>query len=411
MHILWVKTELLHPVDKGGRIRTYNMLRALRREHRVTYVTLDDGAAAPDAAERATEYADELVRVPFRTAPKRSAKFYAELLGNVFSPLPYAVAKYRSAALSRAIQEIVDRGTVDVVVCDFLAPSLNVPAHLPVRSVLFQHNVEAMIWRRHAEVARGAIARRYFHEQWRRMEAFERSECRRFDHVIAVSAEDRDVFRNAYGVASATDVPTGVDVEFFRPQGSVAREPLDMVFTGSMDWLPNEDGILWFTDEILPKIRARVPGATLTVVGRNPPARVRALADRDPLVRVTGTVPDVRPYIERAAVFVVPLRIGGGTRLKIFEAMAMERAVVSTAVGAEGLPVSDGENVALADAPQAFADAVSGMLEAPMRAAALGAAAADLVRTSFGWDRVADIFADQCARAGSERSITLTGRS
>jgi sugar transferase (PEP-CTERM/EpsH1 system associated) len=411
MHILWVKTELLHPVDKGGRIRTYNMLRALRREHRITYVTLDDGQAAPDAAGRASEYADQLVRVPFDAAAKRSPRFYGELLANVFSRLPYAIAKYRSAGLREAIGQLVAKGDVDVVVCDFLAPSLNVPAGLPVPTVLFQHNVEAMIWRRHAEVARGAIARRYFREQWRRMEAFERAECRRFDHVIAVSAEDRDVFRSAYGVANASDVPTGVDVEFFRPSRTVAREPLDMVFTGSMDWLPNEDGILWFTDEVLPRIRARVPGATLTVVGRNPPARIRALAERDALVRVTGSVPDVRPYIERAAVFVVPLRIGGGTRLKIFEAMAMERAVVSTAVGAEGLPVTDGTDVLLADAPEDFAAAVAALLEQPARADQLGANAARLVRTSFGWDRVADIFADQCARAAGARSFTPTGRS
>ncbi|HEU4828790.1 MAG TPA: glycosyltransferase [Gemmatimonadales bacterium] len=411
MHILWIKTELLHPVDKGGRIRTYNMLRALRREHRVTYVALDDGSAAPDAVERASEYADDLVRIPFRTAAKGSSRFYGELLANVFSPLPYAVAKYRNAALRRAIGELVARENVDVVVCDFLAPSLNVPDDLPVPTVLFQHNVEAMIWRRHAEVARGAIARRYFREQWRRMERFERAECRRFDHVIAVSAEDRDVFRSAYGVAGATDVPTGVDVEFFRPSGTVTREPLDMVFTGSMDWLPNEDGILWFADEILPRIRARIPGATLTVVGRNPPARIRALAERDRLLRVTGTVPDVRPYIERAAVFVVPLRIGGGTRLKIFEAMAMERAVVSTAVGAEGLPVTDGTHVLLADAPDAFAGAVATLLEHPERADTLGSSAAHLVRSSFGWDRVADIFAEQCAGAAGTGVITPTGRS
>ena len=401
MHILWIKTELLHPVDKGGRIRTYNMLRALRRDHRVTYVTLDDGAAAPDAVERAAEYADELVRVPFRTAPKRSPRFYAELLANAFSRIPYAVAKYRSAPLRRAILDLVSRGDVDVVVCDFLAPSLNVPERLPVPTVLFQHNVEAMIWRRHAEVARGAVARRYFREQWRRMEAFERAECRRFDHVIAVSPEDRDTFRNAYGVTDATDVPTGVDVEFFRPAGGIAREPRDLVFTGSMDWLPNEDGILWFVDEILPRIRARIPGASLTIVGRNPPVRIRAFAARDSLVRVTGTVADVRPFIERAAVFVVPIRIGGGTRLKIFEAMAMERAVVSTAVGAEGLPVTCGEHVLLADEPQAFANAVVSLLEAPDRAARIGASAAQLVRASFGWGRVADIFAEQCARVAS----------
>ncbi|HEX6643191.1 MAG TPA: glycosyltransferase, partial [Gemmatimonadales bacterium] len=368
-----------------------------------------DGSAAPDAAERASEYADELVRIPFRTVPKRSPAFYAELARNVFSRLPYAVAKYRSEGLRRAIVE--HAAGADVVVCDFLAPSINVPDGLGTPTVLFQHNVEAMIWRRHAEVARGAIAKGYFREQWRRMVAFERSECRRFDHVIAVSREDRDVFRDAYGVAAATDVPTGVDTAYFRPAGTVTREPLDMVFTGSMDWLPNEDGILWFVDEILPRVRARVPGATLTVVGRNPPARIRSIAERDPFVRVTGTVPDVRPYIERSGVFVVPLRIGGGTRLKIFEAMGMERAVVSTTVGAEGLPVTDGEEIVLADEPDAFAGAVVGLLEAPDRAARIGASAAQLVRSSFGWDRVAEIFAEQCAGAAGGSAISLTGRS
>ena len=217
MHILWLKTELLHPVDKGGRIRTYNMLREMRRQHRVTYLTLDDGDAAPDAVARADEYCTELVRVPFRTAPKRSARFFAELAGNVMSPLPYAVAKYRSAGMRREIERLVGRGDVDVLVCDFLAPSLNVPDGLPCPTVLFQHNVEAMIWQRHTEMSAHPVKRRYMGEQWRRMRAFEASECRRFDRVIAVSEQDRDVFARDYGVAEPLAVPTGVDVDYFDP--------------------------------------------------------------------------------------------------------------------------------------------------------------------------------------------------
>ena len=403
MHILWIKTELLHPVDKGGRIRTYNMLRALREQARVTYLTLDDGTAAPDAAERAQEYCHELVRVPFRTAPRGSPQFFRELLGNAFSSLPYAIARYRVPALRKAIEEAV-RGGVDVVVCDFLAPSINVPDGLPVPTVLFQHNVEAMIWQRHAEVPQHPLRRAYMREQWRRMLRFERAECRRFDHVIAVSPQDAEVFRRDFGVTSVSDVPTGVDVDYFRPTGTVAREPRDLVFTGSMDWMPNEDAILWFVAEILPLVRARVPDVTLTVVGRNPTARVRALGDADPAVRVTGSVPDVRPYIERSAAFVVPIRVGGGTRLKIYEAMAMERAVVSTRVGAEGLPVRDGVDSVLADQPQAFADAVVALLENPARAAALGAAAAESVRTQFSWEGVAARFAEDCAAAAGAAS-------
>jgi sugar transferase (PEP-CTERM/EpsH1 system associated) len=403
MHILWLKTELLHPVDKGGRIRTYNMLRALRREHRVTYLTLDDGSAAPDAAERAAEYCHELVRVPFAPAPKGGARFFGDLAANLLSPLPYAVARYRSPAMRRAVGRAVAGGGVDVVVCDFLAPSLNVPGGLGAPAVLFQHNVEAMIWERHARVAANPVKRLYMREQWRRMRRHEAAECRRFDHVVAVSPQDAEVFRRDFGVRSVSDVPTGVDTDYFRPAGGAERRPHELVFTGSMDWLPNEDAILWFAAEVLPRVRARVPDAALTVVGRNPTAPVRALDGRGG-VTVTGSVPDVRPYLERGAAFVVPIRIGGGTRLKIYEAMAMERAVVSTAVGAEGLPVRDGVDALIADAPDAFADAVVALLTDPARAAAVGREAAAMVRARFGWEAVTARFAADCEGVVARRA-------
>src|SRR5688500_7615535 len=240
MHILWLKTELLHPVDKGGRIRTYNMLRALKRKHRITYLTLDNGGAAPDAAERASEYCHDLIRVPFSEAPRRSPLFWMELVGNLASPLPYAVAKYRSEAMRAEIERAVRDLGVDLVVCDFLFPSQNVPDGLPCRTVLFQHNVEAMIWRRHAQVREGRASHRYFAAQWRRMERFERAECRRFDQVVAVSREDAEVLEREYGLAAVADVPTGVDTDFFRPRGDQAQEAAALVFTGSMDWMPNE---------------------------------------------------------------------------------------------------------------------------------------------------------------------------
>jgi sugar transferase (PEP-CTERM/EpsH1 system associated) len=409
VHILWLKTELLHPVDKGGRIRTYQMLRALRHEHRITYLTLDDGTAATDARARAPEYCDELITVPFAPPAKGSPAFYAALLRNMASALPYAVARYGSAPMRRAVAERCARGDVDVVVCDFLAPSLNVPHDLRVPAVLFQHNVEAMIWERHAQVARHPVKRAYLREQWRRMRRWEASECHRFNHVIAVSPQDADVFRARYGLDAVSDVPTGVDTEFFRPSGVEAREPHGLVFTGSMDWMPNEDAILWFADEIFPRVRAELPDATLTVVGRHPTARVRERAAAEPSIHVTGSVPDVRPFIERAAAFVVPIRVGGGTRLKIFEAMAMECPVVSTRVGAEGLPVRDGVDVLLADEPAAFADAVVALLRDPRRAAAVGGAAAAEVRARFGWDRVAERFAEQLAGAAGQLAVAPAG--
>src|SRR4029077_4319086 len=145
MRILWIKTELLHPVDKGGRIRTYQMLCSLSRRHHVTYLCLDDGLAAPDAIERAREYSQDVVVVPFRPAAKRSVAFFVDLLRNIFSPLPYAIARYRSRELGERVRQLA-RGA-DLIVCDFLTPSLNVPDGLPTPAVIFEHNVEAVIWR------------------------------------------------------------------------------------------------------------------------------------------------------------------------------------------------------------------------------------------------------------------------
>jgi glycosyltransferase involved in cell wall biosynthesis len=163
-----------------------------------------------------------------------------------------------------------------------------------------------------------------------------------------------------------------------------------------MDWLPNEDAILWFAAEVLPRVRAAVPEAVLTVVGRNPTPRVQELGRRDPAVRVTGGVPDVRPYLARGAAFVVPIRIGGGTRLKIYEAMAMELPVVSTTIGAEGLPVAPDREYLQADDPEAFAAATVRLLRDPESARALGRRAADTVRASFSWERVTEQFLDAC---------------
>jgi glycosyltransferase involved in cell wall biosynthesis len=393
---LWLKNELLHPVDCGGRIRTYNMLRQLRRDHEVTYVALDDGASPPDTDALAQEYCHRLVRVPVPDSRRGSARFYRGVAQSLFSPLPYVLWKARAAGMRRAVAEAVARGEVDVLVCDFLFPSVNVPRRPGVPALLFEHNVESTIWRRSWENAANPAARAYLWLQWRRMVRAERRQCLRFDAVVAVSGKDREALERLYGARRVRAVATGVDVDFFRPGGSVAREPHGLVFTGAMDWLPNEDGIFHFAEAILPLVRREVEDATLTVVGRRPSARLLALAARHPWIRITGPVPDVRPYLEAAAVFVVPLRIGSGTRLKIFEAMAMEKPVVSTGVGAEGLPVEDGRELHLADAPEDFADAVVRLLREPARAEAMGRGAAELVRSRFSWSGIARDFAAIC---------------
>jgi len=399
LRILWLKTELLHPVDKGGKIRTIEMLKRLKGQHHITYLTLDDGTATADAYSRAQEYCHELICVPVRMARRSSAQFYAELLRNLLSTLPYAIERYRSKAMSRAIVEKSLTGNYDVLVSDFLVSAVNVPPRLPLPKVLFQHNVEAMIWRRRAETESHLAAKLYFTGQWRRMAAFERRLCRAFDAVIGVSEQDCSVMQREYGIESVAAVPTGVDTDFFRPSG--VRSPVSgkLVFTGSMDWTPNEDAVRFFIKEILPLVQREVPAATLTVVGRNPSGALLNLVRDDDRIVVTGRVDDVRPFIEEAVCCIVPIRIGGGTRLKIYEGMAMEKPVVSTTVGAEGLPVSDGIDILLADNPKEFAATVVKLLRDENLARAIGEKAAANVRGRFGWDHVAANFSELCKRA------------
>ncbi len=370
------------------------MLKELKHDHHITYLTLDDGSADRDTRERSADYCHDLVCVPHQHREKFSKGFYVELLVNLASPLPYAIKKYESIAMRSEI--ITREDSIDVVICDFLAPASNVPRSLSCPSILFQHNVEAMIWKRHFEVQKNRVKKTYLRDQWRKMERYEKETCRRFDAVIAVSAEDRDQMREEYGVNAVFEVPTGVDTEFFTPSGKENTDPHNVVFTGSMDWLPNEDAIRYYTDQILPIVRRSIPDATLTVVGRNPYRSLLELSRQDPAIVVTGRVEDVRPYMERAAAYVVPLRIGGGTRLKIFEAMAMEKPIVSTTIGAEGLPVTDGKELRIADTPETFAASLVDLLTNRAAAKQLGREAARVVRERFGWNGVAKRFAEIC---------------
>ncbi len=411
MRILWLKTELLHPVDKGGKIRTYNMLKELKRDHEITYLTLDDGSASAEDRRNASEYCHELVCIPHRRREKFTPGFYVELFLNLVAQHPYAIKKYESAAMRREITERDRNKSFDLLVCDFLAPAVNVPRTVSTPAVLFQHNVEAMIWKRHYEVHTNPVKKSYLYGQWQKMRRFEREMCRRFDSVIAVSADDREQMKLAYGAEAVFDVPTGVDVEFFRPNPDAKTSAHSMVFTGSMDWLPNDDAIRYFMREIMPLIKQKVSDATLTVVGRNPTPALVELGKSDPSLIITGRVDDVRPYMDNAAAYIVPLRIGGGTRLKIFEAMAMEKPVVSTKIGAEGLPLTDGVELLLADEPAAFADAVVKVLSSSAYASELGQRAASIVRKNYGWRQVTESFVSICLKNNAKDHSPIKQKS
>jgi sugar transferase (PEP-CTERM/EpsH1 system associated) len=400
MRILWLKSDLLLPLDKGGSLRTWHLLRHLARVHQITYLSFGETATDSTSPGDMSQVAERVITIKRRERPKGSMRFYLDVAAHLANPLPYAVGTYRSTAFRSTIANLVDQHPFHIVVCDFLMPAVNVPPALPCASVLFTHNVESEIWRRHAETHSGSFTHGLYDTQYRRMLAYEDCALQRFDGILTVSDADRETFTRLYPDARVKPmwvIPTGVDIDYFAPIATPASEPR-LVFTGSMDWLPNEDAMRFFCQDVLPLIRAEEPRTRLSIVGRMPTPAVRALAEEH--IEVTGTVADVRPYMRKAAVYIVPLRIGGGTRLKIFEAMAMGQAVVSTTVGAEGLPVVDGEHALIADGPRAFAAAVVSLLRDSRRRQALAAAARKLVVDHYGWSAAAEVLdaaLTQCA--------------
>ncbi len=391
MRILWLKSDLLLPLDKGGKLRTWHLMRHLARRHEITYLAFAEPDTRSADVAGMTAVASRVETVERRDPAKGSVRFYADAALHVADPLPYAVGKYRSRAYRARLQALLRDQTFDLVVCDFLFPAVNLPERLPCPSVIFTHNVESEIWRRHAETNTSPLHRWLYRAQHRRMLRFERRALQRFDGVLAVSDADAHTFARLYPGAVAGPVhvvQTGVDTDYFRPSGHAVGARPNLVFTGSMDWLPNEDAMVFFARDVLPLIRAEEPSVTLTIVGRAPTPAVRRLAD-DPAIIVTGRVDDVRRYMEAAPVYVVPLRIGGGTRLKIFEAMAMGKAVVTTTVGAEGLPIEPNVHAVLADDPQAFAREVVDLLRHADRRRRIETAARALVVERYDWSTVA----------------------
>jgi glycosyltransferase involved in cell wall biosynthesis len=251
--------------------------------------------------------------------------------------------------------------------------------------------VESIIWKRHAEHARTLFLKMYFQSQYERMLRYEERVCQAVKRIVAVSDGDARAMQSLYGVRGVAAVPTGVDLDYFAARPKITH-PAGLVFLGSMDWRPNIDAIRWFASDILPLIRRRLPECSLTIVGRRPTTEVLRLAVADARIHVTGTVPDVRPYLWESAVSIVPLRIGGGTRLKIYESMAAKIPVVSTTIGAEGLDVRDGQNIALADSPEAFAERCVALLKDAEARRKQSQAAWEMVSACYSWEVVARKF-------------------
>ena len=394
--LLFVSPRFLFPMDQGGKIRTGNILRGMKGG--AFDITLISPAPA-DHARHAAEIAGACDR--FVSWPERTVGRMERLLA-MGSRLPVAAATDRSGAGSAVVRdELATRP--DVVVVDFPHADVLMPRWIEAASVMFTHNVEAEIFERHASRAKG-IWRLVWADQSRKMARLEQG-LTRYDSVVAVSARDQAALVKRYGLQRVEAIDTGVDLDFFamspaEAAGDPGTDGGTIVFTATMSWAANVDGIHFLLDEVWPLLLRARPALRAVIIGRNPPAaltekvRARGLA-----VELTGFVDDIRPYVAKANVYVIPLFVGSGTRIKAFEAMAMGRPVVSTALGVEGLDVTDEEHFLRADDASAFANAILRLLDDPALGVRLAGAARRLVEDRFSWARVARQFEQICQRA------------
>jgi len=401
--LLFVSPQFLFPADAGGKIRTSGILRGMKGGHfEITLVS----PATPEQPRRfARELSEVCDRFLFWPASK-SGKVLSALkrVAALASRLPASVALDRSRAATALIADALTMQP-DVVIADFVHATVLFDRVPPVGSVVFTHNVEAEIFARHAQTADNPVARVIWNAQRRKMAEFEASYLPAFAKVIAVSDRDLNFFLETYGVRGAEMIPTGVDFDYFGalalpPPAAIDPRGGHLIFTGSMDWPANIDAIQYCMNEIWPLIAAARPDARLTIVGRDPPgALVEKARARGLNWQFTGFVDDVRPFIRDADLYMVPLRVGGGTRIKIYEAMAMRRPVVSTSIGVEGLPIEAGNHYRRADAAAAFAETVLELLGAPARGAEMAENAYDFILKRYSTRRVARTFEEICKRA------------
>ncbi|MEO8004046.1 MAG: glycosyltransferase [Betaproteobacteria bacterium] len=400
LRLLFISTRYLFPIDSGGKIRTVNVLRGLKGgAFEITlasplplHVRPGDAAEIESVSDRFAGWTDST----------RGGLFRFTRMRHLISPLPVAVATDGSAAGRAEIARELERHP-DVVVVDFPHAAVLAPPPYPCPSVMFTHNVEVEIFHRHAKIAQNALKRAIWRDQAAKMERYERELLRQFTSVVAVAERDKDYFQKMYGIENVSTIPTGVDLGYFTFKESPPLEDTaggTVVFTGSMDWMANIDGVEFFMESVWPSISRARPRARCVIVGRSPPqALVDRARSRGLNWEFTGFVDDVRPFAHNSHVYVIPLRVGGGTRIKVYEAMAMGCPVVSTRIGVEGLPVEPGRHYLEADSADDMASAILSLLNDRERSARLSALARKYVEENMSARRAAKVFEQICLQA------------
>lgn len=387
MRILFLSSRSPYPPNCGHALRTYNLIREAVKKHDITLVSYVLSQDEETGIREMEGICSKVVSVPVPIAKGRS-RLYAGLLRNLFSDRPFLAHKYGTPLMTNTVRELLRDNTYDLVHIDTLWMAVHRHAVKGLPVVVSDHNVEYRVLEKRAGLESG-IARRFWSTQARRMRNFEIRVLNESTCTVAVSDADTEGLRQLVPAARVFTVPNGVDVDFFQPDWTAPRKNV-VVFVGNMDYQPNVDAVRYFTGSIWPMVHHERPDSEFVVIGARPPAVVRKCGEI-PGVKILGFVDDVRPYLQTASVYVAPLRVGGGTKLKVLTAMACGAAIVSSPVGAEGIDFENGREMWVEDTPESTADRILAVLRNPNEQISLGMAGRCLVERLYSWPHIGEI--------------------
>ena len=374
MRLLVLSVTSPVPANNGVKMRTWSILRGLAEEgHQLVLVAFADPDDSNGLSAELSKICQRVITIPHQFKSVSSSKDYVGRAVHLFAQTPYGVAATRSPQMASQLAVLLNEKTVDAVLCEQTDLLTNLPGQLTVPLLVDFHNVDYLIMERYIRFESNPAKRLYARLESRKLRAWERRACQKASSAWACSEYDCVLLQRLGPALPMFVVPNVVDVDEYKTDS--AEDPLKVLFQGGMDWYPNRDAVEFFVTQIFFRIRSQFPNVRFVVAGRNPPEEFRQRLSLVPGVEFTGTVPDMRSEIASAAVCVVPLRMGSGTRLKILESAAMAKPIVSTRLGAEGLEFRDGQEIVLADEPEAFANAVVKLLSAAPDRLRLGKAA------------------------------------
>lgn len=360
MRVLLLTQVLPYPPDSGPKVKTYYVLKYLAHQHDVTLVSFVRDSDKPEHIGHLESLCERVITVPISRSPLHDLRFLGQSL---LTGQPWMMLRDERAEMRQALEKLAATTHFDVVHADQLNMGQYALPFKSSRRVLDLHNALWVLYKRLSETLPLTKPMKYIlSRDWRLLKGYEGELCRSFEAVTAVTEEDRRWLVEAGADEDMPVIPIAIDTD---EQAQIRRTPSGphIVHIGTMYWPPNIDGITWFLDEIYPLIKAQVPEVRCTLIGARPPASLVERAQRDPSLTVTGYVEDPLPYLADSSMMVVPLRAGGGMRVKILNALSQGIPMVSTTVGCEGIAVKDGEGILIADEPQSFADASARLLK------------------------------------------------